>query len=110
VPFLDFTAAIHGAGIRKVFIRNNWHWNLEGHRIAAVELERFLASHVALLRDAPMPTEYAIGQPPPASVDNCPDFQVEAPKANQQRAPKQKRAQRKRPRSEDGLGAAAQKS
>jgi hypothetical protein len=38
VPYLDLTAAIHGAGVQNVYIRDNWHWNAAGHQIAAEQL------------------------------------------------------------------------
>ena len=42
VPFADLTTAIHGAGVDKVYIKGNPHWNPFGHRIAAVELHNLL--------------------------------------------------------------------
>jgi len=39
VPFRDLTDAIHGGGVAKVYIQDNWHWNPVGHRIAARELQ-----------------------------------------------------------------------
>mgnify|MGYP000449589533 CR=1 FL=1 len=38
VPFADLTETMHGAGVDKVYIQDNWHWNPLGHRIAAREL------------------------------------------------------------------------
>lgn len=38
VPYADLTDAIHGAGVDKVSIQDNWHWNPLGHKIAAREL------------------------------------------------------------------------
>ena len=35
VPYLDLTPVIHGAGVSNTYIAGNWHWNPEGHRIAA---------------------------------------------------------------------------
>jgi GDSL-like Lipase/Acylhydrolase family len=45
-PFLDLSDAIHKAGVREVFISNNWHLNPYGHRIIALELGRFLAERI----------------------------------------------------------------
>jgi hypothetical protein len=42
VPYLDLTAAIHGAGVNLVYIRQNPHWNVKGHRIAAEQLRPLL--------------------------------------------------------------------
>lgn len=42
VPFVDLTAAVHGAGVDNVFLAGNWHWNAAGHRVAAAELHRLL--------------------------------------------------------------------
>ena len=39
VPYADLTHAIHGAGVDKVYIQDNWHWNPAGHTIAARELQ-----------------------------------------------------------------------
>jgi hypothetical protein len=49
VPFADLTDAIHGAGVASLYIDVNWHWNAEGHRVAARELHALLAP---LLGDA----------------------------------------------------------
>ncbi len=38
VPYVDLTDAIHGAGVKNVYITDNWHWNPIGHRIAAEQL------------------------------------------------------------------------
>jgi hypothetical protein len=38
VPYADLTDALHGAGVDKVYIRDNWHWNPLGHKIAAQQL------------------------------------------------------------------------
>jgi hypothetical protein len=42
VPYADLTEAIHGAGVNNVYIKDNWHWNPLGHRIAATELHKVL--------------------------------------------------------------------
>ena len=42
VQYGDLTSAIHAAGIEEVYIRDNWHWNPLGHRIAAIELGNLL--------------------------------------------------------------------
>jgi hypothetical protein len=42
VPYVDLTTAIHTAGVNSVYIRDNWHWNAHGHRIAAEELSKLL--------------------------------------------------------------------
>lgn len=42
VPYLDITDAIHSAGIERVYITDNWHWNRLGHEIAAEQLHGFL--------------------------------------------------------------------
>lgn len=47
VPFLDLSETIHKtAAKQELFIHENPHWNPEGHRVAAIEIERFLASDV----------------------------------------------------------------
>jgi hypothetical protein len=47
VPFLDLSEIIHTAAMKQeLFIHRNPHWNPEGHRIAATEIGRFLASDV----------------------------------------------------------------
>ncbi len=50
VAYLDLTAAIHGAGIEVAYIRDNWHWSPQGHRIGARELHRVLTSKADLAR------------------------------------------------------------
>ena len=42
VPYLDLTPIIHGAGVSNTYIRDNWHWNPQGHRIAAEAVLGFL--------------------------------------------------------------------
>lgn len=42
VPYLDLTEPIHSAGVRRVYITRNWHWNPKGHRIASEEIHRAL--------------------------------------------------------------------
>ncbi|MDT8303197.1 MAG: SGNH/GDSL hydrolase family protein [Sedimentisphaerales bacterium] len=55
VPFLDLSETIHKAAIKQeLFIPGNPHWNPEGHRVAAIEIDRFLASDVVKVR---RPTE-----------------------------------------------------
>lgn len=49
VPYLDITAAIHGAGL-EVYIRDNSHWNRRGHQIAAEQLHGFLKPLSAISR------------------------------------------------------------
>jgi hypothetical protein len=44
VAYLDLTEPIHGAGIDKVFIAGNWHWNPAGHRLAAEQLAAVIAT------------------------------------------------------------------
>lgn len=47
VPFLDLSDAIHSAAAKQeLFIPGNPHWNPNGHRIAATEIERFLIRDV----------------------------------------------------------------
>lgn len=50
VPYLDLTAAIHGAGVDNVYIDNNPHWNPSGHRIAAEQLRNMLDRLVGTAR------------------------------------------------------------
>lgn len=50
VVFLDLTEAIHDAGVDRTFIEDNWHWNPEGHRVAALELHRVLESALSRRR------------------------------------------------------------
>jgi len=71
VPYLDLTDAIHGPGIEETFIENNWHWNAEGHRIAAVELRGLLIGSQELLRDAPASDVQPIHEPSPSSAKHC---------------------------------------
>jgi hypothetical protein len=42
VPFVDLTEPIHAAGVDRVYIEDNWHWNPLGHEIAAAHLRDFL--------------------------------------------------------------------
>lgn len=42
VPFIDLTAPIHGAGVARVYIPGNFHWNPDGHRTAAHVIYRKL--------------------------------------------------------------------
>jgi hypothetical protein len=42
VAYLDLTDPIHARGVGKTYLRNNWHWNAEGHRIAAEQLRQLL--------------------------------------------------------------------
>lgn len=42
MPYADLTDAIHGAGVDKVYIQDNWHWNPMGHTIAARELRNLV--------------------------------------------------------------------
>jgi len=46
IPYRDLTGAIHGAGVEKTFLPNNWHWSPLGHRIAAAELRSLLQRYV----------------------------------------------------------------
>ena len=46
VPYLDLTQAIHGAAVGTVCIKNNFHWNAAGHRIAAEQLRKLLLDPV----------------------------------------------------------------
>jgi len=43
VPYVDLTTPIRGAGVDRVFIAGNWHWNPAGHQLAANELRPVLA-------------------------------------------------------------------
>jgi hypothetical protein len=38
ILYVDLTRPIHDAGVKNVYISDNWHWNGTGHRIAASEL------------------------------------------------------------------------
>jgi len=42
VPYLDLTGPIHGAGVQRVYIPGNFHWNPDGHRTAAHHIYREL--------------------------------------------------------------------
>ena len=42
VPFLDLTEPVQAAGAEALYLRNDAHWNPEGHRLVARELEGFL--------------------------------------------------------------------
>jgi len=42
VPFLDLTEPVQAAGAEALYLRNDAHWNPEGHRLVARELQRFL--------------------------------------------------------------------
>ena len=64
VPFLDLTDSIHGAGRDNVFIKDNWHWNPEGHRIAGTQLREFIARHV--------PAERLVGEGPAPATRRAP--------------------------------------
>lgn len=56
VPYVDLHDPINRAGIDETYIADNWHWNAEGHRIAAEELHRTLLN---LLSPAPAPAAAA---------------------------------------------------
>jgi len=53
VALLDLTEAIHSAGIERMFIKNNWHWNPEGHRLAAEQILALLRRTGILARVEP---------------------------------------------------------
>jgi hypothetical protein len=42
VPYVDLTNPILDAGVKNVYITDNWHWNPAGHRIAAEQLRNVL--------------------------------------------------------------------
>jgi hypothetical protein len=42
VPYLDLTGPIHGAGVPRLYIPGNFHWNADGHRTAAHHIYREL--------------------------------------------------------------------
>ena len=42
VPFLDLTERVQAVGAEALYLRNDAHWNPEGHRLVARELQRFL--------------------------------------------------------------------
>ena len=42
LPFLDLTEPVQAAGAEALYLRNDPHWNPEGHRLVARELQRFL--------------------------------------------------------------------
>jgi len=44
VPFLDLTEPVQAAGAEALYLRDDAHWNPEGHRLVARELQRFLAA------------------------------------------------------------------
>jgi hypothetical protein len=46
-PFLDLRAPIAAAGGERMYLPADAHWNPEGHRVAAAELQRFLRPLVA---------------------------------------------------------------
>jgi hypothetical protein len=48
-PFLDLSDPIHNADVNRVFIPKDPHLNLEGHKIVARELERFLVQRVVAI-------------------------------------------------------------
>lgn len=48
VPYLDLNDIIYRAGIDNTYIKDNWHWNETGHRIAGKELAKFLMDQVGL--------------------------------------------------------------
>lgn len=50
IPYLDLTEVIHGFGVEKTYIKDNWHWNETGHRIAGKTLAKFLREQVGLSR------------------------------------------------------------
>lgn len=43
VAYLDLTGPIHSAGVSNAYIKNDWHWNPEGHRIAGERIRALLA-------------------------------------------------------------------
>lgn len=46
VVYGDFTDVLHGAGVEKTYITNNFHWNEYGHELTARALHELLASRV----------------------------------------------------------------
>lgn len=57
VPYVDLTEPIHSAGVQKVYITDNWHWNPSGHRIAAEQLRNVIARLPAMVASDPKPYE-----------------------------------------------------
>lgn len=47
VTHRDLTDPIHSAGVDRVYIERNFHWNRAGHRIAAKEIAKLLPSGAA---------------------------------------------------------------
>ena len=46
VPFVDLTEPLHSLGVYRTYIEKNWHWNAEGHRIAAEHIHQLLRESV----------------------------------------------------------------
>lgn len=46
VSHLDLTEPIHSAGVANVYLEGDWHWNAEGHRVAAEQIANFLSSEL----------------------------------------------------------------
>ncbi len=59
VPFLDLHEQLNKAGIDNTYIKGDYHWNANGHRIAASEIVNFLSRETvdgSLLSDQSMGT------------------------------------------------------
>lgn len=48
VPYLDLHEPIHSFGVDATHIKGNWHWNENGHRVAAFEIAKFLVNKVGI--------------------------------------------------------------
>jgi len=44
IVFADLTDPLHTAGVEETYLKDNWHWNEQGHRIAAQALHGILSS------------------------------------------------------------------
>ena len=74
VPVLDLTEPIHSAGVERTYIERNWHWNAEGHRLAAEQLagfvnDRQLIQAVRPEAAAPVPPAGPAGEEPSPGAD-----------------------------------------
>lgn len=49
IPYLDLHDAFHNAGIKKTYIKNDIHWNENGHRLAASEIANFLVNRIRIV-------------------------------------------------------------
>jgi hypothetical protein len=63
VAFADLTESLHGEGVGRTYIKDNFHWNEYGHEVAAKAIHRLLATQV--MGDKGASIDVASLPPPP---------------------------------------------